>query len=104
MTRNVQNGFNSFERVKRTDRDTRSAICTQTLSNNGQERWLALTAYAFRTEAVHGQEGYTILRLPGQELHKDDGFPSETGDEKPAEQPAKEYVLWEVVHASDARF
>jgi len=63
-----------------------------------------LSAYAFHTEAVHGQDGYTILRLPGKELHNEDVFPTKSGGEKLAKQPAKEYVLWEVTHTSNGGF
>lgn len=60
-----------------------------------------MSAYAFQTEAVYGQEGYTILRLPSEELPETNGVPGKVGGEKLAKQPAKEYVLWEVVRGSD---
>ena len=83
------------------DSDTypRSAVDLQRRPHEGQERWLALSAYAFQTEVVHGQEGYTILRLPGNEVAEENNAPGKVA-EKLAEQPAKEFVLWEVVRGS----
>ena len=83
------------------DRGTRSKISTQRLG--GQERWYALSAYAFQIEAVHGQEGYTILRLPSKEIHEGNDPSNKTEGEKITE-PAKDYVLWELAHNSDGCF
>ena len=82
---------------------TRSGICTHGLLHNGQERWLALSAYGFHTEAVHGQDGYTILRLPGKNFDEDEVIPSKNKGEKLTKQTAKDYVLYEVAYVS-ARF
>ena len=51
--------------------------------------WFALSAYAFPTEVVDNQDGYTILRLADGEV--DDGSkPESLGN----------YVLWEMADSS----
>ena len=83
-----------------TNSGTYSGVCLLEVVDTRHERWLALSAYAFHTAVVDGQDGYTMLRLPDRHVHKVHVVATETRDEKPAEQAAKEFVLWEVANAS----
>ena len=60
-----------------------------------------MSAYVFQTEATHGQEGYTILRLPSMETNQEENSPKVVDAEKATEQPAKGYVLWEITQNPD---
>lgn len=64
--------------------------------------WFALSSHAFRTEAVNGQNGYTILRAPARETSENVlGTSGETRQE--VEIQKQEYMLWEFSQAPSGR-
>ncbi|MCJ1304409.1 Ribonuclease P protein subunit p40 [Hypocenomyce scalaris] len=69
--------------------------------------WFALNASAIKTEAIDGQDGYTILRLPTSNEGENEGnnrVASEAdGDTGDTARPGVGYMLWELASASDGR-
>ena len=61
---------------------------------NFKRGWFVIMCYAFRTEAVDGQDGFTILQLPLRDSAQSQGEAVEQegghGNAKPPE-----YLLWE---------
>ena len=90
-----------------------------------EEAWFALSAVAFRTEAVEGRDGFVVLMPPrgsstaigedersgeegGGEMDVDDGVDEEgegkeTGVVKREPEGQREFLLWEMVNCVDGR-
>lgn len=63
--------------------------------------WFALSSHAFPTEAVRGQDGYTILRAPAKEKSENALNPSGETRQDLVEIQKQEYMLWEFSQASN---
>lgn len=66
--------------------------------------WFALSSHAFHTEAVNGQDGYTILRAPARETSENSLNTSGETQQDLVEIRKQEYMQWEFSQASDGRF
>ncbi|MCJ1329246.1 hypothetical protein MMC10_005925 [Thelotrema lepadinum] len=100
------------------------ALCWANLVDE-EEAWFALSAVAFRTEAVEGRDGFVVLMPPrgsstaigedersgeegGGEMDVDDGVDEEgegkeTGVVKREPEGQREFLLWEMVNCVDGR-
>ncbi|MCJ1399809.1 Ribonuclease P protein subunit p40 [Xylographa trunciseda] len=62
--------------------------------------WIALSASAFKTEAVDGLEGYVLLTMPSKRTgdHEHESLPRDAGS--PSTPASIEYTLWEMTSGS----